>query len=350
MKVFHSPLVGALVGTLLIAACSEVQDPATPKSLDLDLSASQSTTYSGDATVVRATVLGQPPITLVEAGPLPSSGGADEDGLLDASVPGLVTAEVLHASTVGQGNESSAEASAAEVAVTAGGNTVSAGFLMAQAEARCTDGTASANGSSVIARLVINGQAIEVSGAPNQTIPLPNGRVIINEQRSSRPGDITVNALHIIVDGGIADVVVASAHADISCPTLPPPPPPSCPDFVTGGGWIVGTPAGARGNFGVAGGIKQGALWGHLTYIDHGPSGPKVKGTGVTAYEVLDPKSRRISGTAEINGQAGFTYEVDVTDEAEPGRADRFTLRLSNGYVASGNLAGGNIQLHNRCQ
>jgi hypothetical protein len=349
MKAFHFPLVGALVGTLLICACSEVQSPATPKQLSLSLSSSQSTTYSGDATVVRATVLGLPAITLAEAGPLPPSGGADEETLLEANVPGLLTAEVLHASTVGQGNRSSSEASVAELAVTVGGNSVSAGLLMAQAEAKCTDGTASASGSSVIARLEINGQAIVVSGAPNQTIPLPNGRVIINEQLSPGPGDIRVNAVHVMVDG-IADIVVASAHADISCPTPPPPPPPSCPDFVTGGGWIVGTPSGARGNFGVAGGIKQGALWGHLTYIDHGPSGPKVKGTGVTGYEVLDLVSRRIKGTAEINGQAGFTYEVDVADEGEPGRADRFALRLSNGYAASGNLAGGNIQLHNRCQ
>jgi len=157
-----------------------------------------------------------------------------------------------------------------------------------------------------------------------------------------------VNALHIIVDG-IADVVVASAHADITCPTAPPPPPPTCPDFVTGGGWIVGTPSGARANFAVAGGVKSGALWGHLHYIDHGQNGPKVKGTGVTNYMVVDATTRRIEGTAEIDGQPGFTYRVDVADEGEPGRADRFDLHLSNGYDATGVLNGGNLQLHNSC-
>ena len=100
----------------------------------------------------------------------------------------------------------------------------------------------------------------------------------------------------------------------------------------------------------MAGGIKQNAFWGHLTYIDHGSNGPKVKGTGVTGYEVVDAVTRRIRGTAEINGQPGFTYEVVVADQGEPGRADKFALRLSNGYFASGDLAGGNIQLHNRCQ
>jgi hypothetical protein len=95
--------------------------------------------------------------------------------------------------------------------------------------------------------------------------------------------------------------------------------------------------------------MKNGALWGHLSYVDHGAGGPKVKGTGVTGYVVLDPTSRRIEGTAEINGQPGFTYQVDLSDEGEPGRADRFVLRLSNGYAAFGELAGGNLQLHNLC-
>jgi hypothetical protein len=55
---------------------------------------------------------------------------------------------------------------------------------------------------------------------------------------------------------------------------------------------------------------------------------------------------RHIKGTAEVNGQSGFTYEVDVTDKGEPGRDDVFTIRLSNGYAASASLSGGNIQLH----
>jgi len=48
---------------------------------------------------------------------------------------------------------------------------------------------------------------------------------------------------------------------------------------------------------------------------------------------------------AEIDGQPG-SYEVEVSDAGEPGRSDGFALTLSNGYKASGNLAGGNIQLH----
>jgi len=74
--------------------------------------------------------------------------------------------------------------------------------------------------------------------------------------------------------------------------------------------------------------------------------GVKVKGTGVTSYEVTGPTSRRISGTAEVDGVSGIGYTVDVTDAGEPGRDDTFSIALSNRYSASGKLAGGNIQLH----
>src|SRR5207245_6694640 len=88
-----------------------------------------------------------------------------------------------------------------------------------------------------------------------------------------------------------------------------------------------------------------------LTYIDH-TTGMKVKGTGVTAYVAIGAKTRRIGGTAKLNGESGYTYQVDVTDRGEPGRDDSFAIRISNAsgfsYSASGKLAGGNIQLHPR--
>jgi hypothetical protein len=129
----------------------------------------------------------------------------------------------------------------------------------------------------------------------------------------------------------------------------PGPGPGSCPDRVTGGGYIqVGR---GHDNFGVAGGIRNGVPRGHLTYIDH-TTGMKVKGTGVTAYVVIDARTRRIGGTAKVNGQPGFTYQVDVTDNGEPGKNDSFAIRISNAsgfsYSASSRLSGGNIQLHKR--
>ncbi len=118
---------------------------------------------------------------------------------------------------------------------------------------------------------------------------------------------------------------------------------------MTGGGWIA--PTGPHDNFGVAGGIKNGGLWGHLEYHDHGASGLSAHGTGVTAYTVTGPTSRHIEGTAEINGQGGFTYKVDVADNGNPGAGnDTFAIALSNGYNASGALGGGNITLHKPCR
>jgi hypothetical protein len=235
--------------------------------------------------------------------------------------------------------------------LTPAGNTITADLLTANAEAKCSNGAPSATGSADILGLALNGQAITVSGQPNQTIPLPVGKIIINEQSTSVSGNtasITVNALHVVIPG-VEDVVVSSAHADITCHTVVP----ECTgkDFVTGGGFITGTPSGAKGNFGVGGGFKHdGTLFGHLEYIDHGPNGPKVHGTGVTNYVILSSNTREIDGVAEVNGLDGFTYKAVVTDNGEPGTNDSFSIQLSNGYWAGGKLGGGNIKLHHPCE
>jgi len=317
--------------------------------------APSSVIFSGQAFAVKASATDLGINTVIsDTGGLPGSGGALQASLLDVSVPGLLTAEVAHASTVGQGDRSRSEASVANLNLVVGTNSITADFLMARAMAVCG---AAPTGSSEIAKLVVNGETITVGTQPNQTINIPNGTIVINEQTasSSQKGNnsnssMTVNALHVTfknpVTGGVTDVIIASAHADINCTGNP-----ACTggDFVTGGGWITGTPSGAKGTFAVAGGIKNGAFWGHLTYLDHGNGGPKVKGTGVTSYTVVGPTTRRITGTCEIDGQSGFTYRVDVSDNGEPGRNDTFSLNLSSGYSASGTLAGGNIQLHMPC-
>src|SRR3989441_13305338 len=159
----------------------------------------------------------------------------------------------------------------------------------------------------------------------------------------------------------IALLVVAGQPVSASIP-VPPENVVAC-DFVTGGGFIVGSgsttsslAAGVRANFAVGGGVKNGAFWGHLEYVDHSTSPPmRVHGTSVTGY-FLGPDTatdRVITGTAQING-TDVTYMVLVSDIAEPGRGvDKFSIELSNGYVAGftygdGPIAGGNIQLHPR--
>src|SRR5437899_1168974 len=204
----------------LFASCERPVGPATHEPPAFWLTAATRTTFSGDATVLRATVLGLAPIVVGEAGPVSESGGAEESSLLSVSsdqTGGLLSAEVAHASVVAQGNSSSAEASVASVSLAVARNSIQADLLRSRAEATCDGaGQASASGSSELAGLVINGQAITVSGQPNQTVDLPGLRVVINEQSGSASGnrsDITVNALHVtafnpLSGQTVADVVI----------------------------------------------------------------------------------------------------------------------------------------------
>jgi autotransporter-associated beta strand protein len=298
--------------------------------------------YSGRAIALKANILG---VTnnWSDTGPLPPEGGARESSLLTLHGPDLFDADVAHASTIGQGDRTRSEASSANVALNIGGVTIDADFAMARATAIWLPEGTWAGGTAEIANLFIGGQLIVVSGQPNQTVPLLNGAVVINEQIKTS-NSITVNALHIVING-VADVVVSSAQAGITAPTQPP-----CEgaDYVSGGGWITAA-SGGRGNFAVEGGLTNGVYWGHLNFKDQ-DAGLQVKGTSVTAYQVTGTNSRHIEGTAQINGVDGYTYSVNVTDNGEPGANDTFSISLSNGYQAGGTLGGGNIQLHSPCQ
>ena len=165
------------------------------------------------ATVPGATVLGitLPGTTTVLAGTgalPPGSTGALEASSVAGTVPSLVSGDSLHATVIGLPGEASSEASLASLGLSVGGNTISADFIMAGARAVTGAG---GSGSSDIDGLSINGVRIPVTGAPNQTIPIVGGTVVLNEQQTGAGGAV-VNALHVIVTG-VADVVVASAIA-----------------------------------------------------------------------------------------------------------------------------------------
>jgi len=313
------------------------------------------TTYGGRATVLKATVAGVG-TTICDTGDLPEGGGCLEASALTPSVAGLVGAKVCHAAVVGQGHCSKAEASMESLSLTVGLYTINCGFMMTKANATCAeDGTATASGWQEVVALSVNGVAIASNGQPNQeNVAFLGLKIILNEQIKTESGgsaSITVNGLHItlkdvLLGTVLADVVVCSSKASITCGggengaghfevT----------DRLTGGGFITGTPSGAKGNFGVAGGVKNGALWGHLNYIDHG-TGMHVKHVTITAYSATNPNERQISGTCEINGTGGYTFSVFAADNGEPGSGDTFNIFLSTGYSAGGYLGGGNIQLH----
>lgn len=123
-------------------------------------------------------------------------------------------------------------------------------------------------------------------------------------------------------------------------------PPSTAGAKVTAGGWIE--VANDKGTFGVtAKANAAGTPSGNVTYQDHA-IGKTVKSTSVTSVTLTEGgRCARILGEAKVNNTPGFGFQVDVCDNAEPGKdADTFFIIMSDGYMASGTLGGGNVQIH----
>jgi hypothetical protein len=192
-------------------------------SCDVQTSCTAPFLYSGRATVVDATVLGERDL-LVDTGPLPSQGGVLQSSLIVANLPPLLSAATLAASTTGSAGQSASDATIANVALTVAGLGISADVVTSMAEAACTAGGPTASGDSVVLNLVIAGNVIPITGNPNQVVALPLGlgQIVINEQVSTinaGAAAIDVAALHVIVTG-IADIAISRTHADVTCVPL----------------------------------------------------------------------------------------------------------------------------------
>lgn len=116
---------------------------------------------------------------------------------------------------------------------------------------------------------------------------------------------------------------------------------------VTYGGWIT-TAAGDKATFG--GNVNE--VKGKLEFQDHGPAtNINVHSMRVTSGFCISDAfaAATITGVATIDGQGSYEYTLDLVDAGEPGRADLFRLRLSNGYdTGEQPLLGGNVQIHKR--
>lgn len=176
----------------------------------------QATTFSGQAVALRASAVGIS-LSLADTGPLPASGGNVKTSLASVNVLGLASADVLSSSTSGSGSSSQSQSSLASLNLLNG--LVAANAVQSNSSASCSGGTAAVSGNSQLVGLTVAGQPV-LSSNPNLAISLPGGiSVIVNEQTSSSggtSGSVTVNALH--VTGPSIDIVVASAHSDITCP------------------------------------------------------------------------------------------------------------------------------------
>ncbi len=210
----HRILLKALAATL-VTGCLVVLPPSSQ--------AQTTTTYTGEAVAVSVNAL-LVKTTVSDTGPLPVSGGSLSAQLANLTLPGLLNVSLLSASTTGGNNQAASQASVANVNLTVAGVSITASVLASNASAQACGGIQpSAAGGSTIAGLTVNGQSITVTGAPNQTIPLLVGSLIINEQISSvtnssagASADMLVNALHLKV-AGLANVIISSSHAGVSC-------------------------------------------------------------------------------------------------------------------------------------
>jgi hypothetical protein len=324
------------------------------------------TAYSGSATALRIDDVEIPipgPLIHAATGELPTTGGslqASEENYVLYGTDGVTVAlgfDAAFASTVGAGTSTESDASLTGFQVRFDTParqrvTILADYIAASAEAHVVaDGSATASGSISITNLTINGAVVTVTGEPNQTVLVPGGYIVFNEQTvviGNGDADIMITAMHVYIDGCM-NGAFGIVKAGITAGSTPPPEEKPC-GKLTGGGWIVG-PSGAKATFGVSGGIRRGEYWGHLTYNDHG-AGLKVKSTRVIGYQPNPrvPDCRIITFEVEINGVPG-TATVDAWDRGEPGRNDFFSISLSTGYRARGTLGGdgpggGNLQLH----
>ena len=175
------------------------------------------TTVTGDATAVRATLFGALGLlttttALADTGTLSGVNDARDASMDTGTVPSVLTGEVLSAGTISWPDEVDSAVSLANLNMTVAGVGITADSVVAQASQVLG---AAGSGTSYIDNLSINGMPVAVTGAPNQTVWVPGGQVIINEQTISSTGTAVVNALHVAITG-VADVVIASATAGIS--------------------------------------------------------------------------------------------------------------------------------------
>ena len=167
-------------------------------------------TISGQARVAQVTTfsaLGAPTTTVIgDTGTLADSSDVRQASQTTASIPDVLTCGTMHAVTIGWSDQVASETSLSDLALTVAGTTIGADFVMSRAAAVLG---AAGGGKVAIEGLSINGLPIAVTGATNQVVLIPGGRVVINEQQST-----TSNALHVVIDG-VADVIVGSATAGI---------------------------------------------------------------------------------------------------------------------------------------
>jgi len=176
-------------------------------------------TYSGRGYGAQVVLVNPQPNVLFfsDTGNLPPSGGSLSATLLTIALGNTLSSHTITASTSGVSGVASSSAHQEQVVAFSGQPAqLTADVVEAHSQATC----AGVSGSSVITNLTFGGNAIVVSGQPNQTVTLGSvATLVINEQIVVPNSlDITVNALHLTLGTG-EQVILSSAHSDINCAT-----------------------------------------------------------------------------------------------------------------------------------
>ncbi len=167
-------------------------------------------TLTGQASAVTAVVLGTV-TSLADSGTLVDAADPLGTGQPTGSIPDLLSAEALHAVTMGWSDQVASEASLGNLVMSVGGIGIAADTIVSRALA--VSG-AVPTGLTDIEGLTIGGVSVSPTGVPNEAISLAGLSVILNEQIQSASG-IVVNALHVRTLDGLTDVVIGSSKAGI---------------------------------------------------------------------------------------------------------------------------------------
>jgi hypothetical protein len=145
---------------------------------------------------------------MADPGTLSGPNDVRDASQITGGIPGILVGQAFHAATIGWNDQVASEASVANLGLNVGGIAIGADFIMARAMS--TVGSAGV-GTVNIDGFSVNGVSIPITGEPNQTVSIPGGSIIINEQQISAARTV-VNALHVRVFG-VADIIVASVAA-----------------------------------------------------------------------------------------------------------------------------------------
>jgi hypothetical protein len=176
-------------------------------------------TYSGRAYGAQVKLINPNPNVLFfsDTGQLPPQGGSLSATLLTILLGNTLSSHTITASCSGGGGQANSSASQEEAVIFGGQPAqVTASVVASQAHADC----GGVSGSSVVTNLTFGGNAVAVTGQPNQTVTILGVATLIINQQIADVGarEITVNALHLIVGTG-EEVILSSSHSDVACVT-----------------------------------------------------------------------------------------------------------------------------------